>query len=190
MNEKPISLREFARQIGVGEKTVRDGIRLGKISKGVIHDGNRPKILYSEAIKEVEAFNLGYRAKLVKGEVTPVKGSKEDPPTPPEEEGQYIAGLGPETPLATAQRAEKIFKAQLASLEVSEKVGTLVSKAEADKQLFKFGGEIRARLLALPDRIADDLISLAPDRNAVYSLLTDSLIEALEALSELKGDED
>jgi len=179
MSEKPISLREFARQIGVGEKTVRDGIRLGKISKGVIHDGKRPKILYSEAIKEVEAFNLGYRAKLVRGEVQPDTAPGQQPP----EVEAGITSLGPTTSLAQAQRAEKIYKAMLAGLDVQERKGILVKKADVYTELFSFGNEVKTALLLIPDRITDELIALSADRHSFYKLFYESIEAALETLS-------
>lgn len=190
MSNEIISLREFARRMGIGEKTIRDGIAYGKITKGVTTDEKgKPKIIYEIALQECEAIGLGYRSRL-RNDTTPViEQPKPKPPqqptAPPDEEEvkEAIAGLNGETSLATAQRAEKIFKAQLAYMEVEERSGNLLRKDEVYSQLFNFGNELKNGLLSIPDRITDDLISLADNRNSFHKLLTESLSAELERLA-------
>ena len=57
MPKETISILEFSRRIAIGEKAIRDAIRLSKISKGVVTDpGKKPKIIYEVALKEVESM--------------------------------------------------------------------------------------------------------------------------------------
>ena len=179
MKQEIISLREFSRRLEVSEKTIRDGIRLGKIKKGVTEVKGKSQIIYDIAKKECEEIGLGYRAKLRRGEdIPPPKKEKV-----PEPDG--IAGLDGTTSLAQAQRAEKIFKAQLASLEVEEKAGILVRRDEVYRELFEFGQEIKSGLQSIPDRITDELMAIS-DRDAFHSLLSKSIEDELLRLSKFK----
>ena len=182
-----ISLREFARRLNVGEKTIRDGVKLGKISKGVVNG----KIDYEIALQEAVDIGLGHKSLINKG-VEP-KHPKE-PKQPKQEyreltEDDPIAGLGPETTIVTATRAEKIFKAQLACLEVEAKAGTLVNKSEVYSQLFEFGTQIRSEFEAMPGRIASKLL-LFKNASSLSEYLAkeirDSLSKLVDNLSERK----
>ena len=62
MSSDIISLREFARRLTIGEKTIRDGVRTGKISKGVIIENGKPKIDYKIALKEALSIGLGRKS--------------------------------------------------------------------------------------------------------------------------------
>ena len=177
--------------MNVGEKTIRDGVRMLKIVKGVtVNDKGKPCIIYEIAKQECEQIGLGYRAQLRNENneappPPPPKRKKEAPHTK-EEEDEAIAGLNGETSLATAQRAEKIFKAQLAYMEVEERRGALVRKDDVYNTLFNFGTEMKNGFLSIPDRITDDLISLAGDRNKFHQLLNESISQELERLSKFE----
>ena len=177
-----ISFREFARRIEVGEKTIRDAVNLGKISKGIVEENGKKKIDYLEALKEVEAYNLGAKSRY----------GKENVQLPKSSSGQkkYQSGdtdslgeLGNESTMAMAQKHEKIFKAKLAQLEFEQRQGILAPKEEIYTELFAYGNEIRNNILSIPDRITDTLISLANDRNAFNNFLIDNLTEALETFA-------
>ena len=186
-----ISLREFARRLGCGEKTIRDGIAKGKIKDGVIVENGKPKIKFSIAI--VEAKNIGLGAKvIIQSESTPelvhrvipkqkvLSEATEKPDN--ENEEDHIAGLGPETSLITANRAERIFKAQLACLEVEQKSGTLVNKAEVYSQLFSFGKEIRSEFESMPGKIVSSIISCQNDESKIAELLANEIRKSLSKL--------
>jgi|GEM_PF-2350041 len=178
MSEEVISIREFARRVNIGEKTIRDGIRLEKIVKGVKIENGKPKIIFSIAKKEFEKYGLGSKAIYCQSKkeqpVNELKTKKKDiEKTIIVEDSSdsldNIAGLTGDSSMAQAQRAEKIFKAQLASLEVDEKAGTLVPRDLVRSQLFSAGQASRNVLQSLPDRETDTLISLSNDRNKFYN---------------------
>lgn len=177
MENDIISLREFARRMSIGEKTIRDAVKLGKIVDGVTQVNGKPKIIYGIAYKEFKEINLGAQ---VLGESDYNEVSQEDMIS------EGVAGLGGNTSLATATRAEKIFKAQKAFLEVERLKGTLVERDEVYRQLYQASTEIRSALMSIPDRITDELIANMDDRNSVYRLLTDTLNNELTRLSDMK----
>jgi len=65
-NTDIISLREFARRLGIGEQSIRNGIKTGKILQGVTIENNKPKIIFSIAYAEAVASNLGHNARMNK----------------------------------------------------------------------------------------------------------------------------
>ena len=66
MGNDLISQRELARRLNISEKAVRDSIKRGLISKGVIYpDGNgRPRIDYLIAYNEAVANNVGKNSRI------------------------------------------------------------------------------------------------------------------------------
>jgi len=59
MSTNIISFREFARRLNFGEKTIRDSIKRGLITKGVIISGGKSKIDFLIAYNEVVVNNVG-----------------------------------------------------------------------------------------------------------------------------------
>jgi len=183
MEQEIISGREFSRRMGVSEKSIRDAIKIGKISDGIKMVDGKPKIIFEIAKREFAENNIGGQTKYRAGEESDVQ------PTNYESSDEPVAGLDGTATLAQATRAEKIFKAQKACLEVEELQGTLVRKEEVYRQLYQFGNVIKSSLQAIPDRITDELISLSSDRDAFYRLLSESIDEELLKLSEFKENE-
>jgi galactitol-specific phosphotransferase system IIB component len=189
--EDIISLREFARRLNVNEKLIRRGISTGKIKDGVIIENGKPKIKFSVAI--VEARNIGLGAK-VNGQMSstpeqPInrvipKQKVLDEKPDSESEEDYIAGLGPETSLITANRAERIFKAQLACLEVEQKAGTLVNKAEVYSQLFSFGKELTTEFETMPAKVLHKIIGCNNDESKIQELLATEIRQSLNKILE------
>ena len=182
--EQLISLREFARRMAVTEKTIRDAILKSKIVEGVFYKNGKPKIRFEIAKKEFEVLGVGYRS-FLKNEDATFPQNEDEKKDEDEEDPDAIAGLTGASTLGQAQRAEKIFKAQLAYLELEKEKGTLVDKDQVFKSLFSFGNEIKAAFQALPDRITDDLISKSNDRNEFYNHLTSCIDEVLLRLSQI-----
>jgi hypothetical protein len=172
-----ISLREFARRMNVGEKTIRDGIHLEKIKKGVVYKDGKPKIDFDIAKKEFEAIGLGHKNRVRSFATTDPKNITN------KQQEEIISGVSIYATLSEAVRMEKIFKARTAGFEASILAGKYVDKAEVDRELFEFGSIVRQRIQAIPDRISDQLIALANDRNQFNSFLSESIDDALRLLS-------
>lgn len=190
MSSDIISLREFARRLNVGEKTIRDGVRLGKILKGVIIENGKPKIKYSIALKEAQDIGLGHNSLIRKGvepnyKPEPTKQQKKEINESEEsEESEHIAGLGPNTSLVTASRADKIFRAQLASMLVDEKAGTLINKEEANLQFAEFAQRIKSEFESMPGRIGSKLATLI-DANSITLQLAKEIGKSLTKLADV-----
>lgn len=191
MGNDIISLREFARRLNVGEKTIRDGVKAGKIVQGVIIENGKPKIKYSIALKEAQAIGLGHKSLVSKG----IEPDRKSEPTKQQrkeaiddEEIEHIAGLGPETSLVTASRAQKIFQAQLASLQVEEKAGTLINKEEANLQFSEFALRIKSEFESLPGRIGSKLATLK-DATSITLELAKEIGKSLTKLADIIDEE-
>lgn len=86
---------------------------------------------------------------------------------------------------AEAQRRKEVAKALTAELELKEKEGSLISKQKIDEQLFAFGKELRDALLAVPDRITDEVIAAVENRTKVNNIIYNAIAGALEKLADL-----
>lgn len=86
-----------------------------------------------------------------------------------------------------AQLQEKIAKARIAELELQEKEGSLVQKSVIYDQLFAFGQELRNALLAIPDRITDQVIAECDNRTKVHTTIYDAIANELQKLSDMQN---
>ncbi len=181
-----ISIREFARRVGCSDTAIRKAIKSGKISKGYIGrpDGHG-KIDYEAAFKEWSASydpsypsNEKLRAKMM------ATLDKQKPQTEtPEAQGTSVDGAS----MNAAKRAQAILKAKILEIELKERQGKLVDKQQVYMALFEAGKEVKASIMAVPDRIIDAVFS-APNRNEAHTILTKALIEALDTMSDIQRD--
>lgn len=188
MAEEIISVLEFSKRIGVTEKTIRKAIELGKIINGLDTSGKKPKIIYEIALKEVEEMGIGIKSKSLRidkfisnDNQVSKEGGDEDSLSDNIENLKSITVTT--ASYKESRRREAYFKSELSRLELEEKDGTLVKRDDVYKELFDFGSEIRTKILSVPDRITDELISLADDRDAFYRLFYGNLRDTLESLS-------
>jgi len=176
-----ISQREFAKRIGVDERKVRYFIGKGKLSKCVKYDEKgKPQISYAIGIEEAESVGLikVKSTKPVKA-VKPAKVESKDEPVLEFADGSNL-------PYNEAIRKKENYIAKLKELEFKKLEGELVVREIVFSQLFDFHKLIKNNLLAIPDRITDDLMALT-DRNEFYKLLYDSIANELEFLSDVNN---
>lgn len=199
--EERISIREYARRVGVSDTAVLKAYKAGKIPEGIVYPegGGRPyvfPILASRAwgknlnpdsgnnihlIENIENANKVGSTKIIPKEAVKNKPiiTEEDLDTTPEvkEDG---------TSLTEAKRVEAIYRAKLLRLEYFEKEKQLISFNDVNKQLAEMGIKIRETLESLPNKTVD-LIHSQPGRNealivfnkAVKELLTKLAVEGL-----------
>lgn len=166
---KRVSQREYAAYLGISNEAVSRAVKDGRIKKG--WDSKAAKIIVEHADME---FGLLHKKTTVP--IEPLPG--EDPP-------QQTPGslqLSGNSSFGEAKRVREIIQAQLAALDLKERKGELVSKEEVYKQLFAFGQQIRAALMAIPDRIIDNLLA-SKQRADAHNLLTGEIHSALENLT-------
>lgn len=173
-----ISIREFARRVGCSDTSIRKAIKAQKIVKGIVHvaDG-RDKLDYDIAFKEWSAsYDPSYpsndklRSKMMNAPETPVEAP---------------AG-GDTSSMAAAKRAQAILKAKILEIELKEKQKRLVDKQQVYMALFEAGKEVKASIMAVPDRVIDAVFS-AKTRNDAHTILTKALIDALDVLSDINS---
>ena len=86
---------------------------------------------------------------------------------------------------AEAQLQEQVAKARLRELELEEKEGSLVQRAIVNDQLFAFGQELRNALLAIPDRVIDQIIAESGTRAKAHATLYEAIASELEKLTDI-----
>lgn len=94
-------------------------------------------------------------------------------------------GGGDKMTFAEAQRRKEVAKAKTAELEFLEKEGSLISKAAVQDQLFNVGKELRDALLAVPDRVTDEILAAGDNRTKVNNIIYDAIAGELERLADL-----
>lgn len=186
-NEDVISLREFARRLGVNERKVRYFILTGKLSKCVTIENEQPKILFSIGKEEAASIGLG-NIPSVKSLLNK-KGPKQTkkpikPETEENDEDEEILSY------AAALQYKENWNAKIKELEYLEKKETLVNKADVYSQLFDFGKEIRSEFESLPGRIGSKIALLGSDVSEIEKLLANeirnSLLKLVENMEERK----
>ena len=87
--------------------------------------------------------------------------------------------------LAELKRRKEMINIQKGVIELKKLQGTLVDRADVNKLLFEFGKMIRERLLAIPDRVVDDLLA-SDTRAEAHRFLYAALEDELRALSNME----
>lgn len=175
--ELPISITEFGRRKGVSHTAVANAIASGRLVKSVVvlKNGRRgvmPTLADKEWVENTDTTHWRSRYS-VNG------GSNAEEVDPEQTKASSSAGLN------AAKKAKAIYDAKLAELEYKKKSGVLVEKKKVYESLFDFGKELRNELLALPDRVIDDILA-APSRNESLTVLYDGLAKVLEQLTKLE----
>lgn len=194
MDSDIISLREFARRIGIGEKTIRDSITSGKLKGCVTFIEGKPKIVYSKGV--IEAKNAGIGSRILANNKTKKSGitaktldrhfalQKNQPKKLMSDKDEEDESEVDDSTLsyASALRVKENWNAKIKELEYLEKNETLVNKADVYTQLFDFGKEIRSEFESLPGRISSKIVSLGNDVSEVEKLLANEVRNSLSKL--------
>lgn len=178
-----ISIREFARRLGVRDTSVHKAIKSGKIVAGLVMEGDKKAILYDVALAEWKGSRdptYAYRspalsAKLETGGPV-VPGAPAPPPAPAAQDGG-------DTSLAAAKRAQAVLKVQQMRMELEKMKGNLVEKNAVYAALFEAGSLVRSTVLSVPDRVIDDIMA-QKTRAAAYQILYDALVDALGTVAD------
>lgn len=194
MAEK-VSIREFARRVGVSDVAVGKAIAAGKIVQAIDYtNAKRPKIDPDVALQEWgKNYDPSYqrtdKVNELMGEGAippkPTKAAKPTKPKPPVDDSEPEA---PQRPggksLAEIKRQAAEVKLHISAIELKEKKGQLVDKDKVYKALFAAGQEVRTAFQAVPDRVIDDILA-AKTRNEAHSVLFNAIADTLETLSEI-----
>lgn len=182
-----VSIAQFAKLTGNSDKTIGAAIRRGVIPAERIGTGaTAPYYLNPQPAAEVWRSKLHTShptsrpviAKLDQyiGTFKPVTNPPQMPEVLVEDKMSYDK----------AALMEKVAKAKMTELDLAEKEGRLVDKAQVHEQLFAFHQHLRDALLAIPNRVADQVIAEADNRTAVHNTIYNAIAEALTRLADMK----
>jgi hypothetical protein len=206
-NTANISIREFARQLGVSDTSIHKAIKAGKIVKGLDRTNPRKPINYAIAIVELKgsyapmkvqntALDKVMNEPIAKKEpvkLTPKPQYKKpfdddsDIPEDVEDDGEgddqeKTIKVKNRATYNEAKRVEAVVKARTAQLEYEQLKGKLVDSKEVYKELFAVGQTVRAAMQGIPDKYLDNLLA-CDSRSEAHELLTKAITQALEELS-------
>ena len=178
--EELLSQRAYADHRGVSHTAVKRAIDSGRLAKSlVLMKNGTKKINKALADKEwVENTNPDHWS----AKYSTNGGRNNAQPDPKADE------KNPSLTLNHAKRAKAVFDAKLAELEYRKKAGELVEKKKVYETLYGYGKELRNELLAVPDRVIDEVLA-APNRNESLKLLYEELAKTLAKLTEFNDRE-
>ena len=170
-----VSLRQFAKLVGVNVNAVSLAIKAGRLRQSVARDQfGSPKIADVELAKQEWAANTSadHRARAGGGlethaQLLPVTGDVTPDSTEPRES------------VANATERLKTAQANLAELKLAKAAGELVSAVAVERKLVGVFVACKTALLALPSRLKQDRPELPID---VVEHLDRLIREACEAL--------
>jgi hypothetical protein len=181
-----VTLREFARRIGVSLTAIQKGVKTGRIS--AITDQATGKITGIDFDSQAEAWTANSKHPQKKPNhiaggrprndgAPPAKPAKATPPAGEGQDAPPSKGM----PLADIQRARELVKLQLDNLKLKEAQGELVSASEVQKQGHALASAIISGLYNIPDRCADEMAGMT-DAHAIHKLLLSEIDNAVEAI--------
>jgi hypothetical protein len=205
ITEVKISIRAYAAQINVDEKSIRKAISEGKIVKG--YDAVAKKIIPRLANKEygfkhvvpksspgISKVKLAEKldTAIAKKQVTRNKVSPQTISNKAEalqalilnSEEDLISSIKitPDLAYAEATRLSMIMQLLLDKKKLEEMEDKLIRKEIVEKQLFAFGNELKKGLQAIPSRVADDILA-APNKVEVVNILSEEINNVLNAFA-------
>ena len=181
-----VTLREFARRVGVSLTAVQKGVKNGRIEAITDDTGKITGIDYQS---QADAWTANSKHPQ-KRPHNPGGGRPRNdglpPATPqavggdrlPREKTQAPAG---QMTMAEVQRARELVKLQIDNLKLREAQGELVSAAEVKKQGHALATGIISALYNIPDRCADEIAGMS-DPHAIHKLLLQEIDNAVEAI--------
>lgn len=204
-DEIQISVREYARQLHVDEKAVRNAIKAGKIKKGYVKKTGKIKasiateewgfihkhpkaghgISRTKAAEKIDKIDEEKNIKIN----ADGRGWGKENINSIEKEYTYIElikeiKITPILKYSEAVRRKEILSIAREKMELEEKQQTLVRKSDVEKALFAIGDQLKKSLLNIPARCIDDIIA-APNKIEANNILTFEINQVLITISQL-----
>jgi hypothetical protein len=158
--QQGISIRSFARRIGLSHAYVHRLVRRGTLP--TLANGKLDPAACERALarKRQGSGPRGAPARLA-------------PPVPSAAEEKI--------PFSEAERRKVLAEARIRELKLAQLAGQLVAVADAQKAMEEFAAEARARLLVLPAKLAQRIGG--PDRGRIQELATAEIRALLHDLA-------
>ena len=177
-----VTVREFARRIGVSLTAIQKGVKTGRIQ--AITDTATGKITGIDYASQAEAWTANSKHPQKRPHTIAGGRPRNDGEAPAKPAARAPAEDAPPSkgmPLADIRRARELVKLQLDNLKLKEAQGELVSAADVKKRGEKLAGDIISGLYNIPDRCADEIAGMS-DPHAIHKLLLVEIDNAVEAL--------
>lgn len=182
-----VTVREFARRIGVSLTAIQKGVKSGRIEAITDATGKITGIDYAS---QAEAWSAN--SKHPQKRPHTISGGRPRSDGLPTAQPQAVGGdrlprdkNQAEPPgqmtMAQVQRAREMVKLQIDNLKLREAQGELVSAAEVQKQGHALASGIISSLYNIPDRCADEIAGMS-DPHAIHKLLLAEIDNAVEAI--------
>lgn len=209
VKQKEISVRQYAKDIGVDEAAIRRAIKEGKIKKGVKYitrkvkgkDEKVPVIIPTLANKEygdlksVKKPQRGVSKARIAKDIDGANTGKKDPEKkkgdlPDETELPDLSfqellsriNIHDQLPYSEIIRRRELLGAAQDKMKLQQMEGLLVEKAVVDKELYDLANNLKKNFLNIPNRCISLLRSAANDVDAI-NLLTMEINSVLESFS-------
>jgi len=202
-----VSIRAFAKQIGVSEITIRRAVNSGKFSLGwdaasktidetiAINDEwvksvsvvKKNGISKTKFVEKVEKKKVGQKVSKQdnkqKKSVAPKDTSNDNSTTNFEQlsrESELLNDLKitSDMSLADAMKVNEIISAELARLKLLEAERVLVRKVDVEKVLFAFGSQLKKSITKLPEMIVDEVLASGNKVSAI-NIMKEAINEIL-----------
>lgn len=176
-----MSLREYAKDKGVGESTIRKarGKRLSEKCFGKNEKNGRP-FIYKELadLDWVNNFNPSHK-RVIKDKTDGTVKTNHDAINKGTGIGSQLEGLSRNKTLKEG------IEVQMQAIRLAEMQGKFVQKDKVYNTLFGFAAEIRQTLQDIPDQETDNIMAEAAkgNRDGVYNLLAAAIDRALFSLT-------
>ena len=171
---------EYAKQRGVSGRAVRKAIESGRLVQGAFREGGRWKIDPAVADEEWKRNTAphfqrekkgGGRAKAAPASLPPADGAMAKVPSQ-----------------AQAAAVRTMYQARLLELDLKERQGLLVPKADVDRVWFEEGRRVRDAIRRTPQQMIGDIARAAggltqEQRAEVLLVLERHLVKTLEGLA-------
>lgn len=177
----------YAKRRGVSDRAVRKAIESGRLVKSLSKRGNRwqidPDIADLEWDRNTAPQKVRSAGQINTGKAR-ARGEDVGEPEPPMVPG---AGRGQAT-YASAKAAAEGYRAMLLKLDYQERDGSLVRKADVERQLFEVAKEVKDAVLRLGPLMVGEIAKAAggmtpEQRQDVLMIIERHQTKALETLS-------
>lgn len=178
-----VTLREFARRVGVSLTAIQKGIQTGRIEANVDPATGRRTGIDYESQAPAWSANSKHpqkRPNTIGGGRPRLDGQPPAAPAGRAPQDQPDPSQGGMT-LAQIQRARELVKLQIDNEKLKEVRGLSVSAADVEKQGRALAAAVISGLYAIPDRISDELAGMT-DANAIQNLLLAEIDRSVEEL--------
>jgi hypothetical protein len=188
MKFSSVSIAAYARELEVSPRLIRKAIDEKKIVKAIHYKGERicginkyqASWEWLENSPGANSFNKKHLVERLEGLAE--HGKPEQAELKSKKSNIETSDLESLTS-SELRKKQEILKIEKLELELREKKGFLVEASKVSESMYNFGSQIKASIMAVPDRIIDDLMA-SENRAEAYLKLQKALSDSLRDLAD------